>query len=215
MAAGAETLRNRVKRDRKLVLRVRQGDQKAFRELFDSYHPLLFRFCARYASLDRYQVADMVQQSFMKAYEHIDDLKDAGRFSSWLFMIARNLVISSLRQRKAERSALAQITEDPACMQDDVDPYFREQLHQAVERAVQAVADETTSRIASLYYGPERITTQEIADRLAIPKGTVTVKLQRLRKRVHRRLALELLDHQLPWSPFRESDDMYCVGGSR
>jgi RNA polymerase sigma-70 factor (ECF subfamily) len=174
------------------------GDKSAFREIFDSYHALLFKFCARYRGLERVHVADIVQQTFMKAFQNINKLKDENLLGSWIFMIARNEVVSHIRKQKQERLSIGKIVNDPAINSQD-DPYIREQIFQSLENAVEEVADPVSKDIADLYYGPVRITTQEIAEKLDIPKGTVTTKLRRLRLRLHRNMLQKLLEHGIPW----------------
>jgi RNA polymerase sigma-70 factor (ECF subfamily) len=181
---------------RGLVKRMLKGDQSAFREIFDIYQPLLFRYCARYKVLDRDQVADIVQMVFVKAFDNVDSLKNKRHFGAWIFMIARNEIVSFLRKASTERSVISRIVTDPVVIARE-DPYVRERLFLALEKAMDEVADPISREIADLYYGPKRITTREIGKKLDIPKGTVTVKLQRLRQRVHRKLAKGLLKHEI------------------
>ncbi len=182
--------------DRQAVERMKAGDQAAFRELFDRYHTSVFRLCARYGSFDRDQLTDLVQQVMVFAYQRIDQLRNPEQFSHWLFTLARNHVISVLRKRKTEQAAYDSYAEECE-VPDCEDPYFREQILTVLEQIVPSEGDETTRAIVRLYYGGERVTTREISERLGVPKGTVTVKLQRFRHRVHARLVARLLEHEV------------------
>jgi RNA polymerase sigma-70 factor (ECF subfamily) len=198
------------RRDRKLVQRIGKGDQSAYRELFDCYHKVLFKFCGRYKTLERENLADIVQQTFMKAFENIKSLKDGKLFGSWILMIARNEVISHMRKQKKESITIAKVVNDPTTLSQD-DPYIREQIYRSLENAVKEVADPISKHIADLYYGTTRITTREISEKLGIPKGTVTTKLKRLRQLVHSKMIERLAEHDFPWylprDHFVESDD--------
>jgi RNA polymerase sigma factor (sigma-70 family) len=84
--------------------------------MFNRYHPFLFKFCARYRTLEREHVADIVQQTFIKAFEKIGSLKDDRLFGSWFFMIARNEIVTYIRQEKKERLIIAKIVNDPTML---------------------------------------------------------------------------------------------------
>lgn len=184
--------------DARAVAGIRAGDTAAFREIFDRYQQPVFRLCARYHQLDREQVADLVQRVFVRAFQKINELKKPGQFRYWLFSMAKNLAISELRKHKTETNALkSYLLHSPQSSKytELSDPYYREQMLAAVEHIVAELSDQTTKEIVSMYYGPTRITTAAISDQLGVPKGTVTVKLQRFRQYALRCLTQKLLDH--------------------
>ena len=79
------------------ILHARQGDQRAFKKLYDANVDSLFRFLKQY-SHDVSQVEDWVQRAFVKSYKHLGSFRGASRFSTWLFTIAMNEMRTDLRK---------------------------------------------------------------------------------------------------------------------
>ena len=71
-----------------LVERIRSGDALVWRELVDQYEPLLRRIASRYR-LSSQDAEDVVQITWLRCVEHIDQLSHADRFRAWLGTICR------------------------------------------------------------------------------------------------------------------------------
>lgn len=80
-----------------LINRVRHGDQRAFKELYELHVVALFRFLRQY-SADTFQVEEWVQRAFIKAYRNIGTFQGTSRFATWLFTIALNEMRTDLRK---------------------------------------------------------------------------------------------------------------------
>jgi RNA polymerase sigma-70 factor, ECF subfamily len=85
--------------DKDLAERVVRGDGEAFNILVGRWEQKLFNYALRLAG-DREDAFDICQDTFVKAYEQIGQLKDHDKFSHWLFKIARNFCISHYREKK-------------------------------------------------------------------------------------------------------------------
>jgi len=85
--------------DKDLVQRVVRGDSAAFNVLVARWEKKLFNFAYRLTG-DRDDAFDVCQDSFVRAYEQISQLKDASKFANWLFKIARNHCISLHRSEE-------------------------------------------------------------------------------------------------------------------
>jgi RNA polymerase sigma-70 factor, ECF subfamily len=100
--------------DATLVARARKGDERAF-ELLVRRH---FRasFGVAFARLgNRMDAEDVVQDSFIKALEHLEDCRDPARFAGWLMQIVRNTAhnaSSRSRLRNAEELDENQVAAD-------------------------------------------------------------------------------------------------------
>ncbi|TDJ29644.1 MAG: hypothetical protein E2O51_02775 [Gammaproteobacteria bacterium] len=66
---------NVVHADRAIAKKILQGDENAFRELFDSFFPRLYRFALVRLNGDREEAREMVQQTFCKAFERLDSYR--------------------------------------------------------------------------------------------------------------------------------------------
>jgi len=82
-----------------LIERALDGEQTAFRKLYDQHVDNVFRFLMQFSE-DRELVADWVQQSFIKAFVKLDKFKGNSQFKTWLFSIAINEMRSGLRKQK-------------------------------------------------------------------------------------------------------------------
>ena len=81
-----------------LIARSRTGDHEAFRLLFERYARPVMAFT--YNLVGRHDVAEeLTQETFVRAYSSLKDLRDEARFSTWLFGIGRNVVREWLRSK--------------------------------------------------------------------------------------------------------------------
>jgi RNA polymerase sigma factor (sigma-70 family) len=84
-----------------LVGRIRAGDESAWRELSDQYEPLL-RGLARRHGLSAEDAADVVQLTWLRCLEHIDQLADADKLRGWLITICRRECIRLATKQRRE-----------------------------------------------------------------------------------------------------------------
>jgi RNA polymerase sigma-70 factor (ECF subfamily) len=97
-----------------LAWRARQGCQASFAELVHRYAPRLHAFLRR-KTRDRHEVEDLVQDTFIKAYQNLGRYDDSWKFSTWLFTIASRLAISQRRKKELRRTvpdSCAQVVDD-------------------------------------------------------------------------------------------------------
>src|SRR5574341_508219 len=80
-----------------LVSRTKDGYHKAFKQLYESSVDALYRFLKQF-SIDRHEVEEWVQRSYIKAYEHIGSFQNRATFSTWLFRIGLNEMWSDKRR---------------------------------------------------------------------------------------------------------------------
>ncbi len=85
---------------RQLIKKAKKGDAEAFGLIYDQFLDRIYRFIYLKVT-NREEAQDLAQQAFMKAWEAINRFEDEGLpFSSWLYRIARNLVIDFYRVQK-------------------------------------------------------------------------------------------------------------------
>lgn len=81
-----------------------RGKASAFGSLYDHYHSAIYRFVLIKVGR-REEAEDLTHQVFLNAWQNVKNYKDFGHpFSSWLYQIARNLIIDFYRTRKNDAS---------------------------------------------------------------------------------------------------------------
>ncbi|MEN8006599.1 MAG: sigma-70 family RNA polymerase sigma factor [Candidatus Krumholzibacteriota bacterium] len=85
--------------DEDLIRSVMAGEQGAFTRLFKQYEAPIFNSMVRIVG-DHDQAADITQQAFISAYEHLATYDPNHRFFSWLYRIAWNDAINCCNQKK-------------------------------------------------------------------------------------------------------------------
>jgi RNA polymerase sigma-70 factor (ECF subfamily) len=84
--------------DALLVLRVGEGDVAAYRTLVDRYAAKLSRFAERLLR-DASEAEDVVQETFLRVWQHARDYSPKARVTTWLHRITHNLAVDRLRAR--------------------------------------------------------------------------------------------------------------------
>lgn len=138
--------------DPEVVARAAAGDPLALRALYDAGRPLVHRVARSFAGLGADDVDDVVQETFVRAFRHLDKLQEPSRFVPWLLTIARNRALSRLARRQADAATVSEFgREAEAHLEFDAPPPDLEaELELDVVRRV----------IGSLPEGPEKETVQ-------------------------------------------------------
>ncbi|MGP1442393.1 MAG: RNA polymerase sigma factor [Anaerovoracaceae bacterium] len=79
------------------------GDINAFDELYDRYNLMLYR-SAYLMTGNQYDAEDIIQETFLTAFQHIKELRDKTKLKSWLFRIMINLTHRQQAKKKREIS---------------------------------------------------------------------------------------------------------------
>ena len=91
--------------DMALVAAAKNGDRKAFEILVERHEQRIF-FVAQRMTRNREDAEDVVQQSFQKAFTHIDRFENRSSFATWLTQVAINEALMLLRKRRGLREVL-------------------------------------------------------------------------------------------------------------
>jgi RNA polymerase sigma-70 factor, ECF subfamily len=84
--------------DDQLMVRMQEGDATAFNELVDRYQGPLIGFFFRNIR-DRQLCEDLTQETLLRVFNQSWDYLPSGRFRGWIYRIARNLLIDSVRRQ--------------------------------------------------------------------------------------------------------------------
>jgi RNA polymerase sigma-70 factor (ECF subfamily) len=175
-----------------LIKAAREGDRRALRALFDRYQPLVMSYCMIAAGRDRDRAKDLAQETFVRAFRHLDQLEDEDRFRPWLMSIARNVCRTNAATEGQRRRLL-----EEAALELDLSPEDHEEREQriaTVRGLLESLPDDQLKEIVMMRYSEPEHTTRQIAERLGVPHGTVTVKLMRFRAAIKKRILRALID---------------------
>ncbi len=98
--------------DEELASKVSAGSHSFFEELVYRYSPRLFHFLRHKVSSDQ-DTEDLVQETFLKAFQNIERYNPDFKFSTWLYTIAVRLSISDYRSNRAKDPSLIPIPHSP------------------------------------------------------------------------------------------------------
>ena len=189
----------------KLVVAAQQGNQEAFGALVDEYQDNIYNYVARMIR-DRTEAEDVAQETFVKAYQALGKFRGASSFQTWLYRIASNLAIDTMRRRKRHGSvSLEQSVETdegqvPRQWPDEGPGPFEQaeiaETQQAVREAIATLSPKL--RTVIVLYDLEGLSYKEIADILGCPLGTVKSRLFNARNQLQDILAQRLTLEELP-----------------
>ncbi len=88
--------------DVELMLRFKNGDERAFQRLFTGYRKQIVNFCHRFCG-DRAEAEDLAQDVFIRVYRAAGRYEPRARFSTWIYRIAVNVCLNESRRRRGRR----------------------------------------------------------------------------------------------------------------
>jgi RNA polymerase sigma-70 factor (ECF subfamily) len=160
-------------------------DIRAFEVLILRYESRLLRFIIRISSSGTAQAEEILQEVFLKLWKNINDFDAAMPFSSWIYRITRNQVISQHR-KNISRGDHEKVSYDPALfdLHDEasdftqhIDAQHRAQL---IREALEQMPSKFKDVLVLRYLESKNY--EEIADILRKPPGTVATLLSRAKK---------------------------------
>jgi RNA polymerase sigma factor (sigma-70 family) len=170
------------------VERVRAGDDFAWRELIDQYEPLL-RQIARQYRLSSQETDDVVQITWQRCLEHIDQLAHADRLRGWLATICRReclrLATKGRREVPLGEVTVTLIIDSKQEEQDPSSEAARRDDNARLNRAIAALPDRQRSVLLELLER-EDYSYLDISRRLGLPVGSLGPTWQRALTRLRR-----------------------------
>jgi RNA polymerase sigma-70 factor (ECF subfamily) len=88
--------------DEKLVLLIRQGNSVAFGQLVERHQPYISRIVSRFLLCEE-DSREVVQDTFVRIWKHLDEYDGRCRFTTWMYKIAFNLCLDKSKAIKRRR----------------------------------------------------------------------------------------------------------------
>lgn len=192
--------------DARLVEEVRRGNGEAFGHLVRRYELRLLSVISRFVK-DRELARDFAQETFLRAYQRLDQFDPSRRFGPWLFRIGVNLTLDHLRRKKRHiwgilfsESGLEK-PPDPGI----VDPRQASDLQQEVQQVLQSIPEKY--RTVLILRDLENFSTSEIAAIVSRREATIRWRLAEARQRFQQIWNSRQEGRPLPFNSGREDDE--------
>jgi RNA polymerase sigma-70 factor, ECF subfamily len=178
-----------------LVTSARQGDTAAFSVLVGRYEGKIFRL-AMNITQNREDAEDVLQEAFLKAYEHLDQFQGNSRFYTWIVRIAVNQALMKLRKRRSDKAVSLDeqidtgedtvVREIAAWDPDPEEQFSREELHEILTGAIEELAPiyKTVFTLRDV----DGLSTEETAEALDLSVPAVKSRLLRARLQLRDKL---------------------------
>ncbi len=176
---GSERLSRRS--EKKLIDRVRAGDQESARQLVDVHKDRLFAFIWRIIR-DHHDAEEICQDAFMRAFSSLETFRPEYRFSTWLFTIGYRLCLNWIRRKHAVTGEL-DVTVLSSGREDPSDELAQSEDARRLKDAIWDAVDQLSvpQRATVLLYYREGQSCQEVSETMQIPVATVKSHLHRAR----------------------------------
>jgi RNA polymerase sigma-70 factor (ECF subfamily) len=178
--------------DGRWVTAARQGSAEAFDRLYRAHAGWVAQMARSRASRDEHVVADVVQEVFTRALEHLDRLRDPTRFGAWVYAIASHVIVDHHRltgrsrpldDDRAEEIESGETSPDEVAEAMELAGLLRRSVAGLSERDATAI-----TLVSSLGLSPA-----ELGAVLGVSRGAAKVVLHRARARLRAALHVQVL----------------------
>ncbi len=174
---------------------LRQKDKHAFAQVLDQNSERIYRLALKMVG-DIQDAEDILQETFIKAFNNIDTFAGRSKISTWLYRIAVNESLMLLRKRKGSTVLLDKEIEtdqgdliprqivDWCCLPEK--ELMSSEARQHIKDAIKTLSD--ANRVAFLLRDVEGLSTKEAAETLGISESALKVRLMRARMQLREEL---------------------------
>jgi RNA polymerase sigma-70 factor (ECF subfamily) len=176
------------KDDSALVSEAKAGSYAAFEELVSRYERKIYRLGLNLTGNPQ-DAEDVLQEAFLKAFEHLPEFRADSRFYTWLVRIAINEGLMKLRKRRSDRSVPLEDTvgEEGEIMPRELTDWKPNPEQVYAQAEIEAILQNAAASLAPglrtvfLLRDVEGLSTEETAALLNLTEGAVKARLFRAR----------------------------------
>ncbi len=179
--------------DEEVVKKVLAGEKELYELLMRRNNQMLYRVIAGYIN-EVEDIADVMQDTYLKAYEKLYQFKFNSSFSTWLVRIGINEALRYLRNQKKQMTLnrISEGLQNKVLMilagdkQNPEDAIIQREAKQLLEKAVMKL--EPKYRIVYILREVEGLSMRDVADCLELSESNVKVRLHRAKKKIRKHL---------------------------
>lgn len=171
-----------------LVRRLRHGDRTAAEELVDKCYERIYLFM-RAMGHDRQTSEDLTQDTFLRAWDHIGQLRDGKALNGWLFRIAGNMSRLYWRKHKYEKPGQPERLERRRDVVDGAEQAGEQEQFARLHRAVSKLPWKLRQAVVLHYMG--QLTIAQAAHAAQVRQGTLKSRLNRALEALRKEFADE------------------------
>lgn len=195
-----------------LVARARRQDADAFTVLVNQHYRRIYRLAKRIMQND-HDAEDVLQETFLKAYEHLASFQGNSKFSTWITRIATNEALMKLRKRRNHPAVSLDEPLDPVkdMVKREVAVWDRNPEQQFSHAEIQRILEQALQslrpnyRTVFLLCDIEEASLEETAETLGISIAAAKSRLFRARMALRERLTRRFKSRRPETSPFAEN----------
>ena len=168
------------------IVKIALVDSDYFAILVERYEQKFLRYIYRILGRNEIEAEDILQEAFIKIYQHLNDFDSSLKFSSWGYRIVRNETIDKIRQQNKNRDLTIKLNEEEFIQ--IADKFKLEQklddqlLKQKILNAINSL--KIKYREPLILFLLEEKSYEEISDILRVPVGTVGSLINRGKKKL-------------------------------
>lgn len=177
------------------MAKAKAGDDDAFTDLVNQYERRVFRMAKQITQNDE-DAEDVLQETFLKAYSHLDDFQGNSKFYTWLVRIAVNEALMKLRKRRSDKTVPLDepidtgedvVAREVAVWEDNPEQHYsREEIANILDEAVQSL--KPAYRTVFVLRDIEEMSIEETAEALGLSISAVKSRLLRARLQLREKL---------------------------
>ena len=168
----------------RLIKQIQKGNQSAFEEFYKLTSSKAY-FVALKITQNEHDAEDILQESYMKAFEKIGEIDTSQNITSWFLKIVSNKSKDLLKSKNRlvfedeGETVFEEIPEDKVEFSPEKN-LDQEELRLEVMAAIDELTDEKRACIMMMYFGDMSV--KEIAESIEVPESTVKNRLYTARK---------------------------------
>lgn len=169
-----------------IIAELAKGNESSLEALFDYYYPRLYSFSKSFFKVE-HGIDDILQEVFVKIWQNRKNIKTPSTFNSFVFTIARNLLLNEIRRNLNQQNLKDEVREIAVAKEFSL---IKQVEYEDLKEKVDNIIEELPPRQKEIFIlsRSEGLSHKEIAKKLGITPKTVeyhiTLVLRKLRRRL-------------------------------